>query len=247
MTVTEYLAERDERLKEVDVSLISATDIFTRFLVESNYTKNHTWMGQPIIQYPTDLMAMQDIIYRVRPDYIIETGIAYGGMLLFYAGLCEAMDHGYVIGIDNEIRPHNYEAINSNYLRKRISLIEGDSGSWTTEEEVRMIMGMGIGKEHKVIVTLDSNHTHDHVLRELELYSPLVSVGSYIVVFDTAINFYGDLDANQDRPWNKNRNPYTAVQEFLKSDKGKDFGVDEQIEKQVLITAAMGGFLRRVK
>jgi len=203
--------------------------------VEEKYSYNFTWLGRPIIQYPTDLMALQEIIWEVKPDLIIETGIAHGGSLIFYASLLEIIGKGAVLGIDIDIREHNRVAIKAHPMFKRIEGIEGSS---VDDEVLDLVKAFTVNRD-KVMVCLDSLHTHDHVLRELELYSPLVTKGSYLVVFDTCIE---DLPET-DRPWGKGNNPKTALDEFLKTN--ERFVVDN-IDKKLGITVAPGGYLRCV-
>lgn len=206
---------------------------------EHQYSYHFTWLGRPIIQYPTDILAVQELIWEVKPELIIETGIARGGSLIFYASMMELLgDGGHVIGVDVDIRAHNREAIEKHPMFRRITMIEGSS---VNPEVVSKIRDMAAGKS-PVMVYLDSNHTHEHVIRELELYSPLVSPGSYLVVYDTVIADMPD-DAFPDRPWSRESNPRTAVREFLAT--SKDFFVDEDIEKKLAITVCPGGFLRR--
>ena len=206
------------------------------------YTYNFTWMGRPIIQYPQDMVAMQEIIWKVKPDLIIETGIAHGGSLIMYASFMEMMEinHGHIIGIDIDIRKHNRIEIEKHPMFKRITIIEGSSISLLTVDKVKKI-----ARNYKnIMIVLDSNHTHDHVLKELELYSFLVSKGSYCVVFDTIIE---DMPKNSfpDRPWSRGNSPKTAVLEFLK--KNKNFEVDMDTQNKLLITVAPDGYLKRVK
>lgn len=222
----------------------------------SHYSYNFRWMGRPIIQYPQDMVALQELIWRINPDLIIETGIAHGGSLILSASMltlldyCDAVEAGTpldpratrrrVLGIDIDIRAHNRAAIEAHPMAHRIDMIEGSSIATETIEQVRKA-----AKTHeRVMVILDSNHTHDHVLAELDAYAPLVSGGSYCVVFDTVIE---DLppDMFPDRPWGVGNNPKTAVREFLT--RNHDFEVDEDIESKLLITVAPGGYLKRVK
>jgi cephalosporin hydroxylase len=202
------------------------------------YSYNFSWMGRPIIQYPQDMVAMQEILWNVKPDLIIETGIAHGGSLIYYASLCEMMNHGSVLGIDIDIRAHNRAAIEAHPMYKRISLIQGSS---TSPEVVAEVQSRARGK--KILVVLDSNHTHEHVLAELRAYAPLVSPGSYCVVFDTVIE---DLPAGMypDRPWDVGNSPKTAVHAFL--EETRDFVVDEDIDAKLMISVAPGGYLRRL-
>jgi cephalosporin hydroxylase len=187
------------------------------------------------------MFAMQEIIWNIRPDLIVETGIAHGGSLIFYASMMELIgDEGVVVGIDVDIRKHNRSAIENHRMFSRISMIEGSS---VDEAVVEMVYRLAEGKR-KVLVALDSNHTHEHVLRELQQYAPLVTKGSYIVVFDTIIESM-PVDSFPDRPWSKGNNPMTAVQEFLKcTDR---FEVDKETENKLLITVAPTGYLKCIK
>ncbi|MFA0823884.1 MAG: cephalosporin hydroxylase family protein [Methanomethylovorans sp.] len=223
----------NEDLQEAAASFMNNT-------INAKYSYNFSWMGRPIIQYPQDILAMQEIIWNIKPDLIIETGIAHGGSLIFYASMLELLgENGLVIGIDIDIRKHNRVEIEKHPMFKRIKMIEGSSIHEAIVEKLRMV-----AEGKKVLVCLDSNHTHEHVLRELELYAPLVSVGSYCVVFDTIVE---DMPTGSypDRPWDKGNNPKTAVYEFLK--KNDNFEIDKNIENKLLITVAPEGYLRRVK
>ena len=215
-------------------------DAFIKELAYARYSANFSWLGRPVIQIPQDLMAMQEIIWTVRPDIIIETGIAHGGSLIFYASMLQLIGKGKVIGIDVDIRQHNRIEIEKHPLFRRITMIEGSSIS---QEVVRQVKAMTAGAK-SIIVALDSNHTHEHVLKELEFYAPLVSVGSYCIVFDTGIE---DLPKEMilDRPWGPGNNPKTAVWAFLKTN--DRFVIDKDIERKILITAAPDGYLRRIK
>jgi cephalosporin hydroxylase len=206
------------------------------------YTYRFSWLGRPIIQFPQDIVALQEIIWAVKPDVIVETGIAHGGSLVFSASMLELIggDHRRVLGVDIDIREHNRVEIEQHPLSKRITMIEGSSVEQPVIEEVRSF----VGDAESVLVILDSNHTHEHVLRELELYSPFVTAGSYLIVFDTVIEFMPD-DAFPNRPWGKGANPYTAVEDFLR---GTDrFEVDDSIAEKLLFTVAPGGYLRCVR
>ena len=209
-------------------------------VAENRYTYNFTWMGVPIIQFPQDIVAMQEIIWRVKPDLIIETGIARGGSLIFYASMLELLGKGHVLGIDIDIRQHNREVIEAHPMFKRITMFEGSSVSDDMAERVRHF-----AKDYNnILVVLDSNHTHEHVMRELELYAPLTSVGSYCVVFDTVVE---DIPEGSfpDRPWNKGDNPKTAVWAYLKQD--QRFEIDSDIHNKIMITVAPDGYLRRTR
>jgi len=204
------------------------------------YSYHFSWLGMPIIQFPQDIIAVQELIWRIRPEVVIETGIARGGSLVLYASILELIGgSGKVIGIDNDIRKHNRIAIEQHPLSSRIELIEGSS---TDSDVIHSVSKKAAGR--KTMVLLDSNHTHDHVLEELKLYSPLVTKDSYLVVFDTVIE---DLPSElfSDRPWGKGNNPKTAVQEFLKTE--DSFEIDKEIENKLLITVAPDGYLKCVK
>lgn len=214
-----------------------------KFNVESNkakYSYNFSWMGRPIIQYPQDMIAMQEIIWDVKPDLIIETGIAHGGSIIYYASLLELIGNGEVLGIDIDIRLHNRRQIENHPMFKRIKMIQGSSVSEETVDEVKQYAA---GKE-TILVCLDSNHTHEHVLKELELYSPFVSMNSYLIVFDTIVE---DMPDNYlpGRIWKKSDNPKTALYEFLK--KNDSFEIQKQINNKLLISVAPDGYLKRIK
>lgn len=218
------------------------TDVSKKWLVKSaegRYSYNFSWLGRPIIQYPQDMIAIQEIIWEVKPELIIETGIAHGGSLIYYASLLELIGYGEVLGIDIEIRPHNRAAIEAHSMYKRISMLEGSSIAQEIVEQVRKA-----AESKRTLVVLDSNHTHEHVLVELEVYAPLVPVGSYCVVMDTVVEDMPE-DFFPDRPWGKGNNPKTAVWEFLKTH--PEFEIDKSIEHKLLITVAPDGYLKRVR
>jgi cephalosporin hydroxylase len=229
----------------------------SRFAIESiaaQYSYNFEWLGRPIIQYPQDMVAMQELIWQVRPDLIIETGIAHGGSLILSASMlamldmCDAIQSGSpidpkqskrkVLGIDIDIRPHNRAAIEAHPMSSRIQMIQGSSIASDIIEQVKHIAS-GYAR---VMVCLDSNHTHEHVLAELEAYAPLTSVGSYCIVFDTVIE---DMPKEMfpDRPWGPGNNPKTATRQYLS--KHLEFEVDKQIDNKLLISVARDGYLHR--
>lgn len=220
-------------------ALKSAAQAFMQASIESKYSYNFTWLGRPIIQYPQDMIAMQEIVWETKPDLIVETGIAHGGSLIYYASLLELIGYGEVLGIDIEIRPHNRTAIEAHPMFKRISLLEGSSIAADIIKQVRKA-----AKGKRTLVVLDSNHSHEHVLAELEVYASLVSLGSYCVMMDTVVE---DMPENffPDRPWGKGNNPKTAVWEFLKTH--SEFEIDKNIEHKLLITVAPDGYLKRVR
>jgi len=246
MTISEterFQKERQLAIKAMadDKDLQNLTRQWFDRSCQQEYSYNFSWMGRPIIQFPQDILAMQELIWSIKPNLIIETGIARGGSLIFYASMLELLgEDGIVLGIDIDIRQHNRVEIEQHPMFKRITMIEGSSIDAETAEQVHMLAE---GKK-RVLVVLDSNHTHEHVAKELEYYAPLVSVDSYIVVFDTVIE---DMPSDffPDRPWGKGNNPKTAVDEFLKTT--DQFIVDEEISNKLLISVAPRGYLRRVK
>jgi len=242
-----------------NISLHKASkDFFEQIGIgKADYVYNFFWLGVPIIQIPQDLQAIQEIIWEVKPDLIIETGIAWGGSLIFSASMlaileaCDVIQNGHVLGIDIDIRPHNKEAIIAHPLSKKITMFEGSSIDEEIVEKVRLF-----AKNYKrIMICLDSNHTHDHVLSELETYAPCVSVGSYCIVGDTIIE-----DAPKEmvskRPWCKGNSPKTAVWEYLRhlKEEGRkasnglplNFEIDEVIEHKTVLTGSPDGFLKRV-
>lgn len=207
---------------------------------KQRYSFNFDWLGLPIIQYPQDIVALQEIVWSVQPDLIIETGIARGGSLIFYASMLELLGRGEVVGVDIDIRAHNRKAIERHRLAKRIRLIEGSSVDSSVINQLKLISQ----RHRKILVCLDSNHSHDHVLRELEAYAPLVTRGSYLVAFDTVIE---QLPASccAGRPWGPGNSSGTAVKAFLR--RHRNFMIDRAIEAKLIITAAPGGFLKRLR
>ncbi len=186
---------------------------------DNKHVYSFTWMGRPVIQLPEDMLRIQELIYSIKPDVIIETGVAYGGTLVFYASLCKIMERGRVVGVDIEIRPHNREAIEAHELFPLITLIEGNSIDEAVVDEVKSLVRPG----ERVLVLLDSRHTKDHVLAELEAYSPLVDVGSYIVAMDGIMEQLASAPRTQpDWTWN---NPKRAALEFV--ERNADFVIEE--------------------
>lgn len=250
----------DEKLKE-------DSRLFLLSSIEAKYSYNFSWLSRPIIQYPQDIVAMQELVWRIKPDLIIETGIAHGGSLILSASMlalldyCDAVETGKtidptvvsrrVLGIDIDIRPHNRVAIEAHPLAHRIEMIQGSSIDPIIVEQVHGIAG----NYKNILVCLDSNHTHEHVLAELEAYAPLTSKESYCIVFDTVVE---DLptDFCTDRPWDKGNNPKTAVWEYLRrlendgrtSIDGKrlSFEIDKSIEYKLMVSVAPDGYLKRV-
>jgi cephalosporin hydroxylase len=255
--IKQFADERNKRIASYKESgLENIAKEFMQASTFPQYSYNFDWLGRPIIQYPQDMVAVQEIIWQVKPDLIIETGIAHGGSLIFSASMlavieyCDAVERGEmlnpanpkrrVLGIDIDIRAHNRKAIMEHPLSGRIDMIEGSSIAPEIIAQVH-----AIAKDYqRILVCLDSMHTHDHVLAELEAFAPLVSKGSYCVVFDTIIE---DMPEGffPDRPWGKGNNPKTAVWEFLRQH--NEFEIDKQIENKLLITVAPDGFLKRIE
>ena len=224
-----------------DAAFLALGKQWVQETMNKKFIYNFTWMGRPIIQHPHDTMALQELIWQIKPDLIIETGIAHGGSIIFSASMLELLGgNGEVIAIDIDIRKHNRDEIESHPMFKRIKLVEGSSVDINTIEKVKELAA---GKKN-IMVILDSNHTHEHVTKELELYAPFVSINSYIVVFDTWVE---DVTENYypDRPWDKGNNPKTAVWDFIKTN--TDFIIDKSIEHKLSITLAPDGYLKRIK
>lgn len=237
-----------------DTALRAQTQQWLHAANAARYSYHFTSLGRPIIQYPQDMVAMQELIWSTRPDIIVETGIAHGGSLILNASMlalldyCDALESGEildprqpkrrVIGVDIDIRAHNRAAIEAHPMSNRIDMIQGSSIDPTIVDQVRT----KVGGAKRVLVSLDSNHTHDHVLGELEAYAPLVTPGSYCVVFDTVIE---DLpaDAHPNRSWGHGDNPKTAVWKYLETH--SEFEIDSSIDDKLLISVAPSGFLRR--
>jgi cephalosporin hydroxylase len=263
-----FFAECIDRIKTYPDSEIAR--VAHQFMVVSTkpkYSYNFSWLGRPIIQYPQDMVAIQELIWQVKPDLIIETGIAHGGSLIMSASILSLLDYSEavesgqvldpratrrrVLGLDIDIRPHNRAAIEAHPMAHHIDMIQGSSIAPEIIGQVHEI-----AKEYgRILVILDSNHTYEHVLAELEAYAPLTSSGSYCVVYDTLVEDLPD-DMYPDRPWCKGNNPKTAVWEYLRrlkmeARKANDgaplaFEIDKSIEDKLLITVAPDGYLKRV-
>lgn len=255
--VKQFADERLERLaayeKDDDFRRLSRT--FLEASMRKKYVYNFDWLGRPIIQYPQDMWAVQELIWTIKPDLVIETGIAHGGSLILSASMlalldyCAAMEKGAsldprssrrrVIGIDIDIRDHNRKAIEAHPLSPLLTLVEGSS---IAPETVARVKEAAKGHE-RVMVFLDSMHTHAHVLAELEAYAPMVTKGSYCVVFDSFVEDM-PVDLFPDRPWSPGDNPKTALREYLKTH--PEFVIDKSIEGKLMVSVAADGFLRRV-
>ena len=237
---------REIERQGADSHLREATREWINRANAQKYSYHFEWLGRPIIQYPQDILAMQELIWSIKPDLIIETGIAHGGSLIFSASMlelnaaCGGSADARVLGVDIDIRAHNRAAIEAHPMMRRITLLQGSS---VGPDIVAKVRSEAAGKR-KVLVFLDSNHTHDHVLAELEAYADLTSVGSYCVVFDTVIE---DMPASMfpDRPWGPGNNPKTAAAQFLRSH--PEFEIDDTMDNKLLISVAPKGYLKRVR
>lgn len=246
--IKKFEIEKEVRIKEYEMNsrLKNSANNFMKESTIPQYSYNFSWLGRPIIQYPQDMIALQEIIWDVKPDMIIETGIAHGGSLIFSASMlmlleaCGEIENGQVLGIDIDIREHNKKAILEHPMSKKITMFEGSS---IDEDMINRVKDFAKNGK-RILVCLDSNHTHDHVLAELEAYADLTSVGSYCCVFDTIIEDMPE-DSFPNRPWGKGDNAKTAVWEFLKDN--DSFEIDKNIENKILITVAPDGYLKRVK
>jgi cephalosporin hydroxylase len=256
--MNEFEKEKRQRIL-MNPRNLGMQEVAKSFLTQSipiKYSYNFEWLGRPIIQYPQDIVAMQELIWQIKPDLIIETGIAHGGSLILSASMlsfldmCEAIEIGAtfdpcqsrrkVLGIDIDICAHNRASIEAHPMASRIEMIEGSS----IAPEIVSTVKQFATNYGRILICLDSNHTHEHVLAELEAYAPLVSKGSYCVVFDTIIEDMPD-DMFSDRPWGKGDNPKTAVWAYLKSH--SEFEIDKSIQHKLLITVAPDGYLKRIK
>ena len=239
--------EREQRIAMLanDVEFKEQSRAWVEQSMRKQYVYNFSWMGRPIIQNPVDMVGLQEIIFNVQPDLIIETGIAHGGSLIFLSSMLElnaivnSKPAGKVLGIDIDIRAHNKEAILAHPLSRNITMFEGSS---TTPEMIGRVCEFAKGAQ-KVLLCLDSNHTYDHVTQELNAYAPLVTKDSYCIVFDT---FVDDVPKNvfPDRPWGPGDNPKTAVREYVKHH--PEFVIDETVHSKLMLSSAPHGFLKRI-
>lgn len=229
-----------------DLPLQAAASEFMKASIGAKYSYNFSWLGRPVIQYPQDIVAMQELIWTLQPELIIETGIAHGGSLIFSASMlelnaaCGGPADAKVVGVDIDIRAHNRKAIEAHPMFRRITMIEGSSVAPAVVDAVR---AMAAGKK-SVLVCLDSNHTHEHVLAELEAYAPMTTVGSYCIVFDTIVEDLPEA-LSFERPWGPGDNPKTAARRFLADH--PEFEIDHRVDAKILIGVAPHGYLRRVR
>lgn len=234
--------EGDKLLRDLSLKWLEQT-------MQRGYTYNFSWMGRPIIQYPSDMAGLQELVWDIKPDLIVETGIAHGGSLILSASLLALLDlkdgkyenkNRKVLGVDIDIRAHNRTQIEAHPLSYMIEMIQGSSVEQSTIDQVKAVAA----KHKTILVCLDSMHTHDHVLKELEAYAPLASVGSYCIVYDS---FVEDMPPGffKDRPWDQGNNPKTAIFEWLKG--RSDFVIDKSVQNKLQVTSAPDGFLKRVR
>ncbi len=242
--VEEFKAEVKDRVAayQTNQPLRDSAHEFMRESIIANYSYNFSWLGRPVIQYPQDMVALQEVIFNTKPDLIIETGIAHGGSLIFSASMLKLIGTGneLVLGVDIDIREHNRAEIENHFLYKQglIKMIQGSSIAADIVDQVKDISR----KFQRVMVILDSNHTHEHVLEELRLYSPLVTSGMYLVTLDTMVEDFDD-ELFSEKKWGKGDNPKTAVHEFLKGN--SDFSIDETYNNKLLISVGPDGYLKR--
>jgi cephalosporin hydroxylase len=241
--IEEFEQEKSARIDacRANTTLQALGKSFVIEAIRAQYAYNFTWMGRPIIQFPQDIVAMQEVIWSVKPDLIIETGVAHGGSLVFSASMLQLLNgDGIVLGIDVDVRSHNRALIESHPLAHRIRMIKGSSTDPRVLCEVRELAAT----RSRILVALDSNHAHAHVLEELRLYAPLVSLGSYLVVFDTIVEEMPD-ELSAERPWKRGNSPKTAVHEFLATH--PEFEIDTGLEAKLFVSVAPDGYLRRVR
>lgn len=266
--IADFRRERRESVATyaADTDWHDQSSRWMRRAFEKRYMHNFDWLGRPIIQTPIDMVATQEIIWEVKPDLIIETGIAHGGSVVLSASILAMLDYAdaveagtafdpratkrHVLGVDIDIRDHNRAAIEAHPMSHRIRMLQGSSVADDVVQEVRSIAS----HHERVLVFLDSNHTHEHVLAELEAYAPLTSKGSYCCVFDTVVEDMPE-DTFPDRPWAPGDNPKTAVHRYLEllQSEGRNgadgdrlqLEIDREFESKLLITVAPDGFLRR--
>ncbi|MFN2529439.1 MAG: cephalosporin hydroxylase family protein [Candidatus Baltobacteraceae bacterium] len=220
-----------------DTQFGDAARVFLEKTFEYGYYRNFTWLGRPVIQYPQDVVALQELIWSYKPTLVVETGVAHGGALILYASIMELIGgKGEVLGIEIEYREHNKAAIAEHPLARRIEVIEGSS----IAPEVLASVRKRAAAHERIMVVLDSYHTHEHVLEELKLYSPLVRKGGPLIVFGTSVATLG-ASADIHRPWNQERNPKSALDEFLKQN-GR-FTVNRELNDKLLLTDAPDGYL----
>ncbi len=226
-----------------DKEIFSQSKEMIKSLDKYNYSYLWSWLGLPIIQWPADIMATQEVLWQVKPDVVIETGVARGGSVVFIASILKMMGKGKVVGVDIDIRSHNREAIMSHPMANLIKLIEGPS----TSEDVLQRVSTEIKKTDVVMVILDSDHSYEHVLSECNEYSKFVSKGSYLVVADTFVGHLTEEEApkNRSKLWFKGNEPLAARDEFLKNN--PNFIIDNHINNKLVLSSSPGGYLKCIQ
>lgn len=237
---TDYIRDRliSEQAMEADIEFQQATKAWRKSAARMKYMNNFSWCGRPIIQFPDDVLAIQELVWALRPEFVISTGVAHGGSLILTASIQECLGLGKTIGIDIDIRSHNRVEIEAHPLATRVQLIEGSSTDEITLARVRDIV-----KGYTCLVILDSDHTHDHVYKELTMYSEFCPIGGYVVVLDTFVEELGSNFEWGDRPWGFGNNPMTAVKAWLPEN--PNFIIDESFNRRHILTSAPNGFIRR--
>jgi cephalosporin hydroxylase len=231
---------RKKYLKKQEISKNKNLSKLVNLLMETKYVYHFNWLGVPTIQFPSDLIVIQEILIKYKPDIVIETGVAHGGSLLFYSSILSMVKKKYkVLGVDIKIKLNNKKRLFSKPLSSNIKLFEKNSIDSGLFKKIKKIV-----KEKKVIVILDSNHSHDHVLKELNMYSQLIKKNGYIIVMDTVTEFIDKKHVNKGRDFGKGNSPYTAVKFFLKTN--SKFIIDKDYENKSLITSAPSGFIKKI-
>ena len=227
------LMGNDQKLREMSLEWMLRADKY-------KYTYNFTWMGIPIIKFPSDMIIQQELMWKLKPDIIIETGIAHGGSILFSASIMEINGvNGEVVAIDTDIREHNKKLIVNHPMYKRITMYEGSS----VDQNIVTKVLKHVENKKCIMVILDSLHSHEHVLEELKIYAPLVTPGSYVILPDTFIEFFPKGYYSHNRPWDVGNNPYTAMKAFLTEN--KNFLIDKELNNKAMISETVDGYLRR--
>lgn len=242
--IAAFFEERQADIEQMgaDQSLRDRSIAWMLHADKYKYTYNYTWMGRPIIKFPNDMVIQQEIMWNLRPDLVIETGIAHGGSIVFSASMMEMMGiDGEVVGVDIDIRSHNKDAIESHPMSKRITMYEGDSVAPAMIERVRR----HTVDKRCVMVVLDSLHSHAHVYKELLSYAPMTTVGSYCILPDTFIEFFPKGYYSSTRPWDVGDNPYTAMKQYLQET--DLFEIDHHLTSKAMITETIDGYLKRVR
>lgn len=242
------LSERFQQEREADIEKMGNDAVLRQKSLDwmlhadkYKYTYNYAWMGRPIIKFPNDILIQQEIMWELKPDLVIETGIAHGGSIIFTASMMEMMGiPGEVVGVDIDIRPHNKHAIDNHPMKKRITMYEGSSVEPNIIDKVK---NHTIGKRC-VMVILDSLHSHNHVYQELCAYAPMTTIGSYCILPDTFIEFFPKGYYSESRPWDVGDNPYTAMRSFM--DQNNSFEIDKSRTNKAMITETIDGYLKRI-